>query len=89
MNFNYVGDRNSSIGPNLTWGIMGGAASEVVESARGAMEDMAKLFNGDITQEQFDANKAEREAAAAAAKEEAAAAEEGAEEAPADEGAAE
>jgi len=89
MNFNYIGDRNSTIGPNLTWGIMGGAASEVVESARPAMEDMAALFNGDITQEQLEANKAEREAAKQAAEEAAAAEEAGTEEAPADEGAAE
>ena len=79
MNFNYIGDRNSTIGPNLTWGIMGGAASEQVEAARLAMEDMAAVFNGDKTQEQVDAEKAEREAAAAAAAE-AAAAEEAAEE---------
>ena len=83
MNFNYIGDRNSTIGPNLTWGIMGGAAAEQVEAARLAMEDMAAVFNGDKTQEQVDAEKAEREAAAAAAAEaEAAAAE--AEEAPAE-----
>ena len=84
MNFNYIGDRNSTIGPNLTWGIMGGAAAEQVEAARLAMEDMAAVFNGDKTQEQVDAEKAAREAEAAAAAEEAAA-----EEAPADEGAAE
>jgi hypothetical protein len=78
MNFNYIGDRNSTIGPNLTWGIMGGAAAEQVEAARLAMEDMAAVFNGDKTQEQVDAEKAAREAEAAAA-----AAEEAAEEAPA------
>ena len=59
MNFNYIGDRNST--------------SEQVEAARLAMEDMAAVFNGDKTQEQVDAEKAAREAAAAAEAEAAAA----------------
>ena len=51
MNFNYIGGRNETIGPNLTWGIMGDAAATVVESARLAMENMAAPFNGEEVKE--------------------------------------
>jgi hypothetical protein len=47
MNFNYVGDRNSTIGPDLTWGIRGGAVSELVEAARPVFETKCAIFNGD------------------------------------------
>ncbi len=45
MNYNYLGDRNSTIGSNLTWNIMSGLAREVVEDAREEMEAMAEEFN--------------------------------------------
>ena len=53
MNFNYVGDRNSTVGPNLTWGIMGGdSAAAQVEAARPAMENLAAIFNGEAVAEE-------------------------------------
>ena len=47
MNFNYIGDRYSTIGPDLTWGIRGGAAAELVEAARPVFENKCAIFNGD------------------------------------------
>ena len=51
MNFNYVGDRNSTIGPDLTWGIRGGAVSELVEAARPVFEAKCAIFNGEAVPE--------------------------------------
>ena len=47
MAFNYIGDRNSTICPDLVWGIMGGAVSELVEAARPVFETKCAIFNGD------------------------------------------
>ena len=77
MKFNLIGDRNSSI-TEITWNLGGGTPAEIIEAALPAFQGRCDVFNGDKTQEQVDAEKAARDAAAAEA-----------EEAPAEEGAGE
>ena len=63
-----LGSTNDVLGSALLWGPIGSmTAAEAVESATPVWQDMLDVFNGDKTQEQVDAEKAEREAAAAAA----------------------
>ena len=63
-----LGSTNDVLGSALLWGPIGSMTpAEAVESATPVWQDMLDVFNGDKTQEQVDAEKAEREAAAAAA----------------------
>ena len=78
MNFNKIGDRNSSI-TEVTWHLGDGTPAEIAEAAWGPFQQRCDVYNSDKTQEEVDAENA---AAAAAAAEEAAA-----EEAPAEEAA--
>ncbi len=75
MNYNKIGDRNSSI-TEVTWHLGDGTPAEIAEAAWGPFQQRCDVYNGDKTQEEVDA-----ENAAAA---EAAAAEAAAEEAPAE-----
>ena len=89
-----LGDENTVLGSTLMWNLGSGSPAEIIEGAREVWQFRCDVFNGDKTQDEFDAfqeeKKAEEEAAAAAAAEEAAneeAPEDGAEEAPAEEAA--
>ena len=74
-----LGSTNDVLGSTLLWGPIGSMSpAEAVESATPVWTDMLAVFNGDMTQEEYDAKKAAEEAAKAA--EEAAAAEEATEE---------
>ena len=62
-----LGSTNDVLGSALLWGpISSMTPAEAVESATPVWQDMLDVFNGDKTQEQVDAEKAAREAAAAA-----------------------
>jgi len=69
MAFNYIGDRNSTICPDLIWGIMGGAVSELVEAARPVFETKCAIFNGDPVPEAEEAPAEEAPAEEAPAEE--------------------
>ena len=62
-----LGSTNDVLGSALLWGPIGSMTpAEAVESATPVWQDMLDVFNGDKTKEQVEAEKAEREAAAAA-----------------------
>ena len=65
MNFNKIGDRNSSI-TEVTWALGNGTPAEIAEAAWGPFQQRCDVYNGDKTQEEVDAeNAAAAEAAAA------------------------
>ena len=76
MNFNKIGDRNSSI-TEVTWHLGDGTPAEIAEAAWGPFQQRCDVYNGDKTQEEVDAENAAAAEAAAAAAEEAAAEGEG------------
>ncbi len=83
MNYNKIGDRNSSI-TEVTWALGSGTPAEIAEAAWGPFQQRCDVYNGDKTQEEVDAENAAA-AEAKAAEEAAKAAEEAAaEEAPAE-----
>ena len=55
MNYNLLGDRNTTIGPDMLWYIGDGTAEELIESVEGKFEDRCKVYNGEMTEDEFDA----------------------------------